>query len=330
MILWRELFTHVGIQWVDRGANTSRGHINVKCAWCKDEDPSYHLAIEETTGAYYCRRNPDHYGRSAWRLLSALGLWKKAEKLLDDYSTTPVPRPAGQIREEEKPRRRLGLRPAHEVPPALEYLRTRGYADPEKTARTFGLAAAPYGRLAARVFFPIDADAEEYIGRAVHSHMEPRYLSTAEKSSLYVPLPEQYEGGFLFLVEGPFDALRLQSTILEIFGRRFGGTAALLGLGLTSDKLLHLVRLIDAADVTFQVLDRDQDVHRSEQRAYSLQLRTKKKVLRVECPSGRKDLGESTGEEVALWLRTLTSNGQEYSRTGAEASYLDRAGAFRT
>ena len=149
MILWRELFTHAGIQWVDRGANTSRGHINIRCAWCRDEDPSHHLAIEETTGAYYCRRNPDHYGRSAWRLLSALGLWKKAEKLLDDYSTAPVTRPAGQIREEEKPRRRLGLRPAHEVPPALEYLRTRGYADPEKTARTFGLAAAPYGRLVA-------------------------------------------------------------------------------------------------------------------------------------------------------------------------------------
>lgn len=307
MILWRDMLTYAGVPWVDRGANTSRGHINIKCPWCSDQDPSHHLAIEETSGAYYCRRNPDHYGRSAWRLLGSLGLWKQADRLLDDYSTTPVTRPTRRPEDKKAPAP-LGLRPATEVLPALHYLRSRGYDNPEKVVRTFGLTAAPYGRLAARLFFPLTGgETEEYVGRAIRPGLEPRYLTTSEVSRLYMPLPDQYEGGFLFLVEGPFDALRLQLTITEIFGRRFGAAVALLGLSLTSDKRLHLKRLIQEADGTCVVLDDDQESRRGWKIAWSLEALTNKGVVSMACPPGRKDLGDATAEETALWLRSFAT-----------------------
>lgn len=302
LILWRDLLTYAGVRWADRGANTSRGHVNIQCPWCGEADPSHHLAIEEETGAYYCRRNPDHGGRSPWWLLRALRV-RDIDRLLDDYSTTPIPQRQRPRTKEEK--RHLGLRRAEEIPLAMGYLRSRGYPDPVRVSRRFGLMAAPYGRLAARLFFPVSDG--EYVGRAVRPGLEPRYLATSPASRLYVPLPEEYDGGCLLLVEGPFDALRLQTAILEIFGRRFGAAVALLGLALTSDKLLHLSRLIDQADLTLVVLDRDQPVSAAGRLAASLEKRTKRRVERAEGPAGRKDPAEASQEEAALWLRDLTA-----------------------
>lgn len=308
MILWKEMLGFAGVPWVDRGANTSHGHINIKCCWCGDADPSHHLAIEEETGAYYCRRNPDHYGRSAWHLLRTLKI-RNIDRLLDDYSTTPLPKP---VREPEV-KRSLRFKPAEDSPPAMDYLRSRGYNNPIVVSKRFGLMTAPYGKLAARIFFPLtNGKTEEYVGRAIHEHNQPKYLSTADVSRLYVPLPEQYEGGHLLLVEGPFDALRLHNTILEIFGRRFGTAVALLGLSLTSEKLLHLSQLIDQADVTYVVLDNDQPARRGLKIAATLENRTKKKVRWTQCPVGRKDLGEASTEETAIWLRNLTFSINDY------------------
>ena len=68
---WANFFDRRGITWTDTGPNVAKGHINIACPFCGD-DPSEHMGVELSSGAWGCWRNSDHRGRSPFRLIQAL------------------------------------------------------------------------------------------------------------------------------------------------------------------------------------------------------------------------------------------------------------------
>lgn len=70
---WRSVLSEHRVPFVERGANVSRGEINIKCPFCGSADPSYHMGLNLDTGWWSCWRNrQQHSGKSPLRLLMKL------------------------------------------------------------------------------------------------------------------------------------------------------------------------------------------------------------------------------------------------------------------
>lgn len=208
VVRWRALLDALHVPWYDRGPNTSRGHISCKCPWCGNADPSHHLSINESNGAYRCYRDPQlHAGWSLPWLLLALGVnSRQIDGLLTEFAGGAPARTLEGI--PARPVEWERYAPAGGDTAALEYLRLRGYPDPAYVCRAFDLRFTRFGRMAWRILFPLDAGGETLgvIGRATRSTMEPRYLSQDPYGGcLYIP-PHR-NTSVLLLCEGAFDAL---------------------------------------------------------------------------------------------------------------------------
>lgn len=93
----RGLFDNLRVPWRDRGANTSRGNVNICCPFCRD-DYGYHMTISETReGAYYCYRRPqEHSGGNLVRVLVKLGASRtEAISLINNFAGSRATEHAG-------------------------------------------------------------------------------------------------------------------------------------------------------------------------------------------------------------------------------------------
>jgi hypothetical protein len=302
---YRRLFDDLRVEYVDRGANTSRGHINIACPWCGGEDPSHHLAINEENGGYFCyRSHGQHTGYSVWKLLIQMRVPRvEMERLVERYSNGSQPPP----RSEPPPGDTnvywdsFGL--ASESQEALDYLASRGYTDPHFVARRCDLRVCEEGRLARRILLPI-SDGRRIIGytaRAMHARMVPKYLThPAVSGGVYVPVEPLTERP-LFLVEGPFDALKLWAASGH-------SVAALLGLALPPGRQLRLRPMLQRATASYLVLDSDQHKITRHTMCRTLQhnaVKPYRPVYYINGPEGYKDIGDASLGDIAEWLRTI-------------------------
>ena len=312
MVRWRELLSHLGVAWVERGPNISRGEIGLQCPWCGSMDHSQHLALNELTGFYNCRRSPGHGGKSPYWLLRALAVRHDLDDLLEAYGG--VPRRAERP---NPPRAALSsygktwnrFKSAADDPEACDYLSRRGFWHPPRTCRLFDLRVGS-GQYAGRLWFPYlhGDDVVGYTGRSMR-HREPKYFTEAAGTYLYLPRLPYDTDKLLILVEGPIDALRLADATEEQYPIV---VAALCGLSLTPDKRLQLAAFARLVPRLFVVLDstvspvavnhlRQElmtclcDIEGGETAA--------QRVQRLELPSGVDDPGELTGEQVEQWLQ---------------------------
>lgn len=309
MIYWREILNAARIEWHERGANVSRGNINISCPWCGIKDPSYHLAIDENTGEYYCYRNPRHKGRNPFWLLVKLKI-KNIEKLLKDYSTNePVRKSANQNTYRRSLVKKSSIISAAESEIAKEYLEFRGFPYPEEVVKNYNLGIDPHGKLAHRLLFPLDENEDAYVGRAFYDDMEPRYLSTAIESCLYVP--RNFEGGVLLFLEGPVDVLKCDYSLIVGYGQGSGMAVGLLGFALTENKFDQIEQLASKADDIFLILDDDQVRSKGHFLAKNIEILTRKSVSLMYGPKGHKDIGSASIEEIIYWLRPIASTMQK-------------------
>lgn len=320
MVDWRALFDELRIPWRDRGSNCSRGHINIRCCWCRD-DPSHHLTISELNGAYYCYRDPlIHSGRSLPWLLRGLGCTpNQIDVLVARYSSSA--RPAHSLTAEPASPvsfRWDRLEPAAGEPHALDYLRGRGYPDPARLCRDYGLRFTRTGRFAWRIMFPLSAGGETIgaSGRAVRESMDPRYLTVDPYGGcLYIPHRARHTRTLL-LIEGPFDAL----TIAAAVPPEEVTPAAILGVAVPPERMLTISELARTASQTIYVQDNDQPAsaaYRLISELRGIPVESMKTLRRAEPPAGYKDIGElaSRTRELRQWLTSICQSGGESSRT---------------
>jgi hypothetical protein len=301
---YRSLFDDLRIEWVDRGANTSHGHINIACPWCGD-DPSHHLAINEESGGYFCyRSHAQHAGYSVWKLLMQLKVPRaEMERVVKRYGQGTAPPPREMVVERPGPTLHWeAFPPASASAEALDYLAGRGYTEPEKVARLAGLRVCEEGKLARRLLLPI-SDGKHIIGytaRAMQARMRPKYLtSPAVAGGVYVPVEPLTELRPLFLLEGPFDALKLWAASGQ-------HCAALLGLALPWARLNRLRPLLLRANVAYLVLDGDQDKFTKLTMANTLNRAIQQtRVYYADGPTGYKDMGDTPLGEIVEWLNKM-------------------------
>jgi len=302
-IMWRQLLDAIGVRWVDRGPNTARGHVNVTCPWCAG-DPSFHLGIDERTGAYFCLRSqPPHAGRSTPYLLMALGVAPfQIDALLRQYSDDAPP--AMVERAPVAPGDWEKFRSAADHPVALQYLRSRGIDPPAVIARKYDMRFAVVGRHSWRVLLPLQLnhDIVGWTGRAVSDRMDPRYLThdPSGGASLYVPVYPTERTEIVQIVEGPFDAV----AITDAYPQHEVVAVAVLGLNIQPQRLQHLADLISDAPAVRVLVTLDDDQLVSTSRNFTERLARGTGIHYPEnypLPPRVKDAGTMSAAEIRAW-----------------------------
>lgn len=249
----QQFFDQHGIKYRTSGANVSRGNIAIHCPFCGPDDPSEHLSVNIEGKGWRCWRHPDHRGKSPARLVRALlnCSMDKAREIVGHSIFIPEDfgdrvkalMSSGQALENfdsfDMPREFMKFRGKPTSRPFVRYLRDRGYTDLQisKMTRRYGLRYCIDGSYAGRIIFPVTYDDElvSWTGRSISPNATLRYktLTTDEESAeregykpalgaishylLWFDDLEYYGGDTLVMVEGPFDALKV-----DVLGRREG------------------------------------------------------------------------------------------------------------
>lgn len=327
-IEWRSLLSQRGVEFVERGANVSRGELNVRCPFCGSADPSFHLGINQESGWWSCWRNSGHRGKSPVRLLVALLhiSVREARDLagLDEDYVDPdgfsdrVARFMGRVAPAER-REALTFPPnfrAFEARRAfcsrhLEYLRGRGFEEPLKLALDYDMRVDVTGPWRDRVVLPYYEAPGELIawtGRAIGS-AEIRYkdLSPDEsvvsiKESLYNRDKALQGGNTLAVVEGPVDALKL-----DWYGRDHGLRAVALSTNSLRESQIYLIAELAQRYKQVVVM---MDMASKLGIVDSMKIRGKLSVVPnariVEVPFGCKDAGELRSDDVWFFASGVT------------------------
>lgn len=237
---WQRFLEENNIHFVTRGKNTKRGELSVQCPMCGEDDPSEHLGISLKTGHWGCLRDQSHRGKSSRTLVKAiLGCSSmQAGHIVKQYShADPDSLEAALavleadsnnvIQHDEdvaKKAKHQALGPQfndfYKIKPRgitkrfFQYLQGRGCADPQRIIERYDLRCAMTGRYKDRVIVPVRMNGEllgwtsRAIGKAKHA---PRYLASNEDVKTVVWNYDQLKKGGkrLFIVEGPFDAIRV-------------------------------------------------------------------------------------------------------------------------
>ena len=272
------------IDYVTRGPNTKKGEISIQCPWCGSEDPSQHLGINLTHDAWGCHRNPTHRGKSATYLIRALLGCSQSQALL-------VVRQYGAADPETLDQALQALSATPEAPEAvvealvmppdfrliknnensgrfIRYMHHRGFENPEKVGRIYGLRFCTTGRWKDRIIFPVHQRGKlvAWTGRAISNPINaPRYLSTGDaiKTALFNEDEIFLGGNVLFITEGPMDAIKV-----DYFCRKYMSSATcVFGTSITIDqisilkqvskKFKHTVLLLDpeAIETSFNIIE---------------------------------------------------------------------------
>lgn len=321
----KRLLTLASVEFKDSGKNVANNHVAIQCPFCGGEDPSQHMGINLTTGAWGCLRNGLHAGRNFKYLLERLVGSLTAEHMLGNDKVTPdnFDSAVASLAREER-----GL-PEHEdvvitgfptefiplnfIDPKQgkvntesrgygfdrfkDYLINRGFGkDAGKVGLTYELRGCLRGEWNNRVIFPIfDLDHQilGWYGRAIvkaYLRYKAFPLGPQVKTSVF-NLPQALLGGkVLYLVEGPVDALKV-----DFYGSPLGSRAVALSSNTVTSAQVNLItRLAKGYNYLNILLDQD-----ALAQAFALQ-RTLAHLSPqlVTLPKGVKDPGELTAEEV--------------------------------
>lgn len=329
---WRRLLEEHRIPYVERGANVSRGEINIQCPFCGSADPSHHLGLNLESGWWACWRNQNHRGKSPLRLLIKLlrvPYWKALEIAgLDKSYVDPegfdavAARIMGReslTRIEEVRREFLSIpKEFRSLGAGAVFSRHRNYlinkrGFPERDLETlvtdYQLMGAVSGKFSDRVIFPyfVNGELVTWTGRAI-ADSAIRYRDLSVDESLIPPKQTFYNhdaiitgGKTLLVVEGPMDVAKL-----DFYGRPYGVRAV--GLSTNSIQEEQIFLLEDAVsqfDSILVMLDMASSLGIADS------MRLKEKLMHIPkvgiraFPSPYKDGGEMPPRAVTTFCKGL-------------------------
>ena len=315
---WIQLFDDNQIDYVTRGPNTKRGEASVQCPWCGDDDPSHHLGISLTTENWGCHRSAEHRGKNPVRLVSALlgCTYNRAKLVVLQYSKAD-PDSLTDIIEAFEPTQ---LAPTPQTQPVKlptelraivnrgltakfwRYLAQRGFDDVESLIQQYQLSCALTGRYKDRVIVPF-YDHKKLIGwtgRAIINPKEaPRYLSSgaAVKETIFNVEQVRRGGDVLIVVEGPFDALKL-----DFYGRSLGVlSTCVFGTSLTLSQICLINEAARKFNHTYILFDPEAIDASFSAGDWLIGPR----ITVTQLPSGVEDPGAASKEQVHQFVRSL-------------------------
>lgn len=333
---WPDLLRQEGIAHIERGANVKRGEINIRCPFCGNADPSYHMGLNLETGWWSCWRNrAQHSGKSPLRLIMKLldvPYWqaRKVAGLGEDYvdpegfdaaaarllrgDPEATARP-GEVRREFLQHDKYAI-------PITDRMRTRRawnylYADRKfagedipKLVERYDLRTATDGQYAHRIIIPyyLDGKLITWTARAI-GPSEIRYKDLPRKLSLVPPKETLYNhdciprgGKVLVIQEGPFDALKV-----DFYGREYGVRSIALSTNSVSDEQAYMLAAADSQfELKLVMMDNATALGLADSMRLRQELNFMHNVKAVAVPDGEKDGGELSPRQVAAWCQKLT------------------------
>ena len=266
IINWERLLTQANIEYKFQGKN-----IYCQCPLCGNADGGMHMGISLAGNAWGCWRNKDHRGRSPVRLLMALlkvsyttarDMAGLDEQYVDPDGYEAIKHTLFNSKEDKTEDRGT----EHHVDSGLEFLpdfmeisekrlRTakfyqylvgRGFhaAHINDLCRDYKLRAAVAGKYKDRVIVPyiMERRIVSWTGRAVGA-TSLRYLDLSKEESITPPKEMLYNhnctrrgGKVLLVVEGPFDALKL-----DFYGKRSDVRTVALSTNSITDEQTYLL-----------------------------------------------------------------------------------------
>lgn len=273
---WIQFLEDNDIPYVTRGSNTKRGEVSVQCPYCGDDDPSHHMGIALTTENWGCLRSAQHRGHAPHNLIAALlgcstpqaRLTAAAYSVADPDTlgsalalltpTSEAPKPVtGHAAPLALPCEAQTIKATGSTARFWRYLASRHFDDVGDLVARYQLRAATTGVQKDRVIIPLFQGGElvGWTGRAIQPTISaPRYLSSGEAVKRVVFNEDDlWQGGkVLYVVEGPFDALKL-----DYYGAPSGVRATcLFGVSMTMDQIYTLVQLRRYFEQVVILLDR--------------------------------------------------------------------------
>lgn len=254
---WKQFFFENSIPYAERGKNIGQGHIGIRCPMCGLADPSQHMSINLENGYWHCWRDDAHSGKRPHRLImSLIGCsYRVASEIVGDgtgartTSLDPLIASMKKFGNSTEVRLRSLEMPGNFVPIKdvgngrmyFNYLASRGFKldDVADLVEDFDLRRTTSGSFRYRVILPLILRGQlvSWTGRLISGpeHDGPRYktltssLDRARKRGEPVAILTTHQilfnfdrlkeegGDVLVVVEGPFDALKL-----DYYGRSRG------------------------------------------------------------------------------------------------------------
>lgn len=331
---WRQLLNEHRVPFIERGPNVKRGEINIRCPFCGSADPSYHMGLNLDSGWWSCWRNKDqHSGKSPVRLLMALlrvgyakarelaglgvdyvdpeGFDAIAARVLGRNLAEPLPAPARReflaFPRDFAPIER-GLRACHRH---VTYLQDRGFTFVDELAQDYHLMFARSSwQWLDRVVIPYIYDRRlvTWTGRAI-APAQRRYLDLDLRESLVHPKQMLFNqdvllsgGEVLVIVEGPFDALKL-----DFYGAAVGVRAVALSTNsITDEQAFMLEEAPQKFDRVLVMLDMSSSIDIVDSMRLKQQLAFIPGIEIVPVPCKRKDAGELLAKEAVSWADSVS------------------------
>ncbi len=329
---WPDLLRQEGIAFVERGANVKRGEINIRCPFCGTADPSYHMGLNLESGWWSCWRNRTaHSGKSPLRLLMKLlsvPYWqaRKLAGLGDDYvdpegfdaaaarflgrDSTSTARPE-EVRREflQHDKYAVLIEDRISTRRAWNYLYQRGFKDVDigSLVRIYDLRTARDGHYASRIIIPyyLDNKLVAWTARAI-GPSEIRYKDLPRQYCLVPPKETLYNhdcirdgGRILVIVEGPFDALKI-----DFYGEPYGVRAVALSTNSVSDEQ---AAMLSAADDQFEhkliMMDNATSLGLVDSMRLKQQLGFLHNARAVKVPYDQKDSGALSARQMKEWCK---------------------------
>lgn len=328
---WMRVLDTNGVEYVDRGHNVKRGGIAIKCPWCGNADPSHHMGIALGTGWWGCLRNQNHRGKSPLRLLVRLlgisyqracdiagitadyvdpdGFDAVAARIMGRDNLTRVE----EVRRDflHYPKEFIALTRTGRTRRFWDYLIGRGFDEYDIGALGFyyKIMAGTGGDFKDRIILPFYYNKElvAWTGRAI-TQSKLRYRDLEAEQCLAPPKEMLYNhdcilsgGRILIVVEGPFDAIKI-----DLYGRALGVRSVALATNSISDQQIYLLEdasfkfkkvlvMMDNASVLGIV-----DSMRMKERMNQI-----RNLSFVEVPGGHKDAGELSANEVVTFCKGI-------------------------
>lgn len=328
---WLSFFDDHQIDYVTRGPNVKKGNVNIACPMCGD-DPSHHMGVALEKEAWGCWRGANHKGKKAHNLVRALlgCSFNQAKIIVQQYSAADPEdlddvldlmlkgypeREARIIKKQELkfPDEFKRIKKEGSTKRFFKYLKNRGFKKVDKFCSLYKLRCATTGKFKDRIIIPI-YQRKKLVGwtsRAIGKTRDaPRYLALSEDDGGLVNVfhtlwnwDSIMDGGdLLLIVEGPFDALKLDYYALELYNEGIEAQATCtFGTSMSEQQAMMLSEV--ARRFKKAVLLYDEGATEAIFRAKELLEHTK-----VECgflPPDVEDPGEMTRKEVHNLIKGL-------------------------
>jgi hypothetical protein len=314
------------IPYITEGVNVARGHVNIRCPFCAEADPSEHMGINLATGEWGCWRNASHRGVSAKRLvmvtlpcsfdeaLSIVGDRYQVDiSKFDEFCNNIFNKKVEKV-ESRSRIASLTLDKSFKVitdsglgERFFNYLHSRKFNrdDINEVIRKYDLRYSMVGDFGYRIIFPIYFEGElvTWTGRVISQSMI-RYKSLSVEKSIHRITDILFNdssifcgGDVLVITEGPFDAIKV-----DFYGERYGVKATcLFGMNVSSSQRQILSELAERFDKFVLLLDSKEIVN-------TLSIKRSLPFLNLKIgrlPNDIEDPGDLTDMGVKEFVRNI-------------------------